>query len=546
MTHMTTAEATVESLLRAGIDTVYALPGVHNDPLFDALFARADRIRVLHPRHEQAAGYMALGAALATGKPQVFAVVPGPGLLNAAAALLTAYGLGAPVLALVGQIAADAIDRGYGHLHELPDQLGLLRHMTKHAARIRAPGEAPALVDEALRIARSGRRQPVALECAIDVWAEAGPVDFLPPQPPAVPMPDAGALDQAAELLARAERPLIFAGGGALDAGPALLALAERLSAPVVTFRRGRGVIPTGHPLAASFPVGHRLWREADLVLAVGSRLHWPLFWWGSDENLKLVRIDIDPEEMFRLRRPDCAVLADAGDALRGLLDRLPDEPRAPRPEIAAHQAWFTERLRTLEPQMGFLNAIRAALPADGILVEDVTQIGFAGRLAFPVERSRLYLSPGYQDNLGWAYGTALGAKAACPDQAVVAICGDGGFMYQVGELATAMRHRLAVVAIVFDDGAFGNVRRIQAEKYGNRLIACDLHNPDFVRLAESFGMAAYRAVSPAELQDALTHALAANVPALIHVPVGVMPSPWDMILMPRVRGHESWRRSLP
>jgi acetolactate synthase-1/2/3 large subunit len=547
MPRMTVGEAVVESLIRLGIDAVYALPGVHNDPLFDALHGAADRIRTIHTRHEQAAGYMALGAALATARPQAFSVVPGPGILNAGAALLNAYGLGAPVLALVGQIPAAAIDRGWGHLHELPDQLGLLRHITKHAARIGDPADAAAKVMKAVAIATSGRQRPVALECAIDVWGRTGEVAFPPltalPQPPL----DADAIAQAAAILERAERPIIVAGGGALDAGAELLALAEALQTPVVTYRRARGVIPTAHPLAVSLPVGHRLWPEADAVLAVGTRLHYQQAWWGTDPHIKVVRIDTDPEQMDRFRRPDCAIVADAAPALRALLAALRVRQRPERGDVAAHQAWFAEELAKLQPQMGFLDAIRTALPADGIVVEDVTQLGFVGRLAFPVAAPRLYLSAGYQDNLGWAYGTALGVKAALPRRAVVALTGDGGFMYQASELATAIHHKLAVVALVFDDGAFGNVRRIQERYYGNRLIACDLSNPDFVRLAESYGMAAFRAADPDELRRALDRALALDAPALIHVPVGPMPDPWPLIMRPRVRGFEdAWRRNLP
>jgi acetolactate synthase-1/2/3 large subunit len=196
---------------------------------------------------------------------------------------------------------------------------------------------------------------------------------------------------------------------------------------------------------------------------------------------------------------------------------------------------------------MSFLRAIRAALPQDGIYVEEVTQMGFASRLAFPVPAPRTFLSPGYQDTLGWGYGTALGAQAAAPGHKVVLATGDGGFMYQAAELATAMHHRLPVVVVVFDDGAFGNVRRIQQQQYGNRLIACDLTNPDFVRFAESFGMAAFRADTPEQLAQALRDAFALNAPALVHVKVGAMPSPWDMILLPRVRGFaDSWRPTLP
>ncbi len=533
---MTTGDAVVETLIRHGIDTLYALPGIHTDALFDAAARNAGQMRVLHPRHEQTSAYMALGAALATGAPQVFAAVPGPGILNTAAALLCAYGMDAPVLALAGQIPSFAIDRGHGYLHELPDQLGLLRHMTKFAARIRAPGEAPGLVAAALSAATSGRRRPAALECGIDTWAATGPALPADPIPPAPPVIDTAAVDRAAALLSKAERPLIVAGGGALGAAPELRALAERLGAPVMTFRRGRGVIPTAHPLAVSLTEGHRLWAEADLVLGVGTRLLRPLADWGTDPAMQIIRIDADPEEPARMQTPAVALLGDAAPLLAALLAALPAAARPAR-ALAPLRAWFAERLGRLAPQLGFLRAIRSALPEDGILVEDVTQLAFVARLSWEVSAPRRYLSPGYQDALGWGYGTALGAQAAAPDRAVVALCGDGGFLYQANEIATAMRHQLPVVAVVMDDAAFGNVRRIQQLAYGNRVIASDLTNPDFVRFAESFGARAWRAETPAALETALRQALDARAPGLIHVPVGAFPSPWDMIALPRVRG---------
>ena len=523
MPRMTTAEAVLETLLQHGIDTLYALPGVHNDHLFDAAHRAGGRLRVIHTRHEQTAAYMALGAALATGKPQAFSVVPGPGLLNASAALLTAYGMGAPVIALVGQIPSFAIDQGHGHLHEIHDQLGLLRHITRHAARIRTPHEAPARVAEAISIATTGRKGPVALECAIDVWGTEGAVEFPAVVPPAPPPVDSAAIRRAAEILGKAERPLIVAGGGALDAGPEVQAVAEALQAPVTSFRRGRGVIPTTHPLAMSFTEGHALWKDADAVLAIGTRLYWQQSVWGVDDKLPIVRLDIDPEEINRFRHPACALAGDAATELRALLAELPahNHARQRDAEFTSVRAAFAERLRRLEPQMGFLRAIRAALPEDGIYVEEVTQVGFATRLAFPVPAPRTFLSPGYQDPLGWGYGTALGVQAAAPGRKVVLATGDGGFMYQAGELATAMRHKLPLVVVVFDDGAFGNVRRIQQQQFGNRLIACDLTNPDFVRFAESFGMAAFRADTPERLEQALRQAFALNAPALVHVKVG-------------------------
>lgn len=540
MPRLSTAEATVETLLRHGLDTVYALPGLHQDPLFDAFYHAADRLRVIHPRHEQTAAYMALGAALATGKPQAFGVVPGPGLLNAGAAMLTAYGMNAPVIGLIGQIPQADIDRGHGHLHEIHDQLGLMRHITKWAERIRGPQEAPTLVSQAIWQATSGRPRPVALECALDTWARRGEV-ALPDAP--LPLPpqvvDDEAIEAAAKILGNAERPILVLGGGALDAGTEVIHIAEMLEAPVSSYRRGRGVVPSSHRLAVDMPVGHRLWKDADAVLAVGTRFFIQNGNWGIDDKLKVVRIDIDPDEPDRFRKPDVALVGDAAHQLRALIAALARHNRK-RPsradELSGHRAWLAERLSRLEPQVSFLKAIRNALPEDGIFVDEVSQMGFAARVAFPVEKPRTFLSPGYQDNLGWGFGTALGAKAAMPDRKVLAIAGDGGFMYQVGELATAARHNLAVVVVVFDNGAFGNVKRIQQERYGNRLIASDLQNPDFAKLADSFGIAAFKAIDAKQLEDALHKAFALNAPALVWVPHGDVPSPWDLIMMPRVR----------
>jgi acetolactate synthase-1/2/3 large subunit len=541
MPRLSTAEATVETLLRHGLDTVYALPGLHNDPLFDAFYHAADRLRVIHPRHEQTAAYMALGAALVTGRPQAFAVVPGPGMLNAGAALLTAYGMNAPVIGLIGQIPQADIDRGHGHLHEIHDQLGMMRHITKWAERIRSPQEAPTLVSQAIWQATSGRPRPVALECALDTWAKRADVT-LPDSPLPLPMEaiDDAAITAAAKLLGAAERPIIVVGGGALDASAEVIALAELLEAPVSSYRRGRGVIPSSHRLAVDMPVGHRLWKDADAVLAIGTRFFIQNGSWGIDKNLKVVRLDIDPDEPDRFRKPDVALVGDAAAQLRALIAALPKHNRARTSraeELKGHRAWLAERLSRLEPQVGFLKAIRTALPEDGIFVDEVSQMGFASRVAFPIEKPRTYLSPGYQDNLGWGFGTALGAKAAMPDRKVLAIAGDGGFMYQVGELATAARHNIAIVVVVFDNGAFGNVKRIQQQHYGNRLIASDLQNPDFSKLADSFGIASFKATDPKQLEAALHKAFALNAPALVWVPHGDVPSPWDMIMMPKVRG---------
>jgi acetolactate synthase I/II/III large subunit len=538
---MSTAEAAVAALVAHKLDTVYALPGVHNDHFFDALQRAGDSLRVVHSRHEQGAAYMALGAALATGRPQTYAVVPGPGLLNSGAALLTAYSMNAPVLALIGQIAAGAIGRGLGHLHEIRDQAGIISRLVDHCARIDAPGEAAAKVARAIRAMREGRPGPAALECAIDVWGERGRVAAIAqPLPARAPRIDDDAVRKAAKLLAKAKRVLIVAGGGAQDASPEVTLLSSMLQAPVLGYRRGRGVLDSRDPFSVTLPLGRELWGEADAVLAVGSRLLYALTQWGVDKDLQIVRVDADKDAPSRLHRPKAALIGDAAPVLRKLIDELAlTNPRraSRREEMLARQAKLRQRLRVLGPQLAFLDAIRAELPEDGIYVDEVTQIGFVARIAMPVYKPRTFLSPGYQDNLGWGYATALGAQHARRDVPVVSINGDGGFLYTGNELATAMRHRIPLVAIVFADGAFGNVRRIQEERFGNRLIACDLANPDFVKYAESFGAVGLRARTPDELKDALRTAFARREPALIEVPVGPLPSPWEFIHMPRVRG---------
>jgi acetolactate synthase I/II/III large subunit len=538
---MTAAEAVVATLIAHGLDTVYALPGVQNDHLFDALFKFSDRLRTVHTRHEQGAAYMALGAALATGKPQAYAVVPGPGLLNSAAALLTAYSMNAPVLGLIGQIPDADIGRGLGHLHEIRDQAGIIARLVDHAALIRKPEQASRATALAMRAMRSGRPGPAVLQCPIDIWGKSAPVAVREPLPIPAQQIDAAAIRKAAKLLGAAKRPMIVCGGGAQDAAEEVTALSALLQAPVLGYRRGRGVLDSRNPLSVTLPLGRDLWGEADVVLAVGTRLLMQLRQWGVDRDLAIVRIDADPAEHNRLQRPKVALTGDAKPILQNLLAALPahnGKRTSRQAEMQARQAAWRQRLDKLAPQIAFLEAIRAELPEDGIFVDEVTQVGFAARLAFPVYKPRTFLSPGYQDNLGWGFATALGAQHARPDVPVLAISGDGGFMFTANEMATAMRHGIPLVTVVFNDGAFGNVRRIQQESYGNRLVGSDLANPDFVAFGKSFGAEAARAKNPQELREALRRAFAHREgPTLIEVPVGAMPSPWEFIQMGRVRG---------
>jgi len=324
MQTLTTAQAVVSMLELNGIDTLFCLPGVQNDSFFDALYDRTNVIRPVHTRHEQACAYMALGYAMASGKPSAYVVVPGPGFLNTTAALSTAYAANAPVLALTGQIQQAMIGRNVGLLHELPDQLGIMRGLTKWADRITAPNEAPGLVNEAFRRMLSGRRRPVALECAMDTWGRKAPV-VLPSTPAQTdPCPvDDDAVERATKLLGAAERPLIVVGGGALGAGEHVIRIAELLEAPVMTGRMGQGVIDGRHRLSVTAPAGYRFWSEADVVLAVGTRLQPQQMIWGIDDDLKVIRIDIDGEEIDRQRRPEIGIIGDATATLKALANRL-------------------------------------------------------------------------------------------------------------------------------------------------------------------------------------------------------------------------------
>jgi acetolactate synthase-1/2/3 large subunit len=539
---MSGGDAVIRSIIGHGISSIYCLPGVQSDHLFNAMFDAGEALSVVHTRHEQGAAYMALGAALATGRPSVFSVVPGPGFLNSTAALATAYSTGARVLALIGQIPSRAIGKGHGLLHEIPDQIGILRNLTKWADRILRPQDAPAMVERAFRELATGRPRPIGLEVPPDMLAAKADVDLgVQHEAAADPVLDDDAIAQAADLLAKAALPVIFVGGGANDAAAQVRSLAEHLTAPVVAYRRGKGVLDERNPLSHVLPGGHMLWAKADVILAIGTRLQLPISAWGIDEGLSVIKIDIDPDEMERLHKPAIALTGDAAAVIERLIAHLGNRPGKSPERLTLSEAvkkQIAADLAVLGPQLAYLRAIRDVLPDDGVVVDDLTQVGYAARSGYETRKARTYIAAGYQGTLGWSVPTALGAKHALGKVPVVSFAGDGGFMFNVQELATAVRHRIPVVFLVFDDGAYGNVRNMQKSLHGNRLIGSDLANPDFVRLAESFGIAGYRLQEPEALRRTLERALAAEEPALIEIPCGEMPSPWQFIDMPKVRGR--------
>jgi acetolactate synthase-1/2/3 large subunit len=532
----------VDALIRAGLCNIYCLPGIQNDALFNSFFDRRDEICVIHTRHEQGAAYMALGAALATGKPSVYSVVPGPGFLNTTAALATAYGAGAPVLCLTGQIPSGAIGKGFGFLHELPDQLGIIERLTKFAAHIETPEALPKMMAATVAALCSGRPRPVGVEIPMDILAAKTAVnEIVAPLPEAPHLVDEEAILLASSMLRKAERPLIFVGGGAQGASSELRTLAENLGAPVISYRMGKGSIDGRHPLSQNLPAGHRLWKDCDVVLAVGTRLQIPLTQWGVDDKLRIIKVDVDDAEMKKGRPLDLAIVGDAAATLRRLNDyiRRPVPERDARIQASARlKSEVAASVAILEPQLSYLRAIRDVLPDDGVLVDESTQVGYVSRIAYDAHMPRTYLSSGYQGTLGWGFPTALGAKHALADTPVISITGDGGFMFGMPELSTAVRHSISLVTVVFNDNSFGNVKRMQAELYGGRIIASDLSNPNFVGLANSFGVEASVAKDPGELRSALDAAFLRGGPHLIEVPSAQMPEPRPYLNLPRFRGR--------
>jgi acetolactate synthase-1/2/3 large subunit len=531
---MTGGEAIVDSLLRHGIDTVFGLPGVQTYGLFDAFALASNRLRLINARHEQTTAYMALGYACATGRPSAYAVVPGPGVLNTTAALATAWGVNAPVLCLTGQVPSAMIGRGRGQLHELPDQLATLRTLLKWAERIDHPSEASYMVARAFQEMLSGRRGPVALEMPWDQFSASAEVASQEPlKPHPNPIPDPEKIAALAKLLDGAKAPMLWVGGGALHAADEIRALAERIGAPVVSFRGGRGIIDDRHELGLTIAAGYRLWPETDLLVGFGTRLEVPTLRWGAmPAGLKIARIDIDPVEMSRLR-VNLGIVADTVDALHALTPAVtPRSDATCAAVIARAKAESSADIQQVQPQMSFLEAIREVLPENGILCDEMTQVGYVSWFGFPFHTPRTLITSGFSGTLGAGFPTALGVKVAMPDRPVVAVTGDGGFLFGGAELATAVQYGINLVTVLFNNSAYGNVLRDQHRLYEGRDSGSKLRNPDFQTFARAFGVPSWRVTDAGGLRGALTEALATNSPTLIEVMTDITQeyAPWKFI----------------
>ena len=529
----------MKSLVGEGVEVVFGIPGIQ---IYGIIAALRDepRIHMVTTRHEQAATYLADGYARASGRPGVALVVPGVGLYNAAAGLTNAYSRSSPVLLIAGQIPRGAIGKNLGAVHEVMDQAGTVRSVTKWQRRVLRPRDVPDAVFEAFRQMRTGRPRPVLIEMPPEAGVEREEVELRNPARISRIVPSPDQLREAAGVIARSSTPLIFAGGGVArsDGEKSLVKIAEATNIPVVTSSGGKGTIPDSHPLSYGScfsPRGERqemnqlyeVMQAADVVIGIGAR-----FSLGNPagESSMLVNINVDDSELTRVQSNTIPLHGDAKATIEAMLPYLTEGDAGNRPSpveaVAAARrliAYYDIRLK--EPQYPVLEAMQRGTPEDAFIVWDVTQLGYYARTHWRVNHPKTYIDSGYSFNLGYAFPTALGAKVAKPDRPVVCMAGDGGFMFNSSELATAVKYGINVTTVLFRNDSYGNVARDLNEAFGGAY-ETDLHNPDFVKFAESFGAVGMRADDPMELEELIPVALERQAPVVIDVPLGEMQIP--------------------
>jgi acetolactate synthase-1/2/3 large subunit len=534
----TGGEWVVAALAAEGVRHVFGIPGIHNLPIYDALLGQSAVAHVL-ARHEQGAGFMADGYARASGRPGVVVVTTGPGATNALTPLVEAYAGSQPVLLLMSDVPSGLVGKGVGALHEVPNQIDCFRPVCRWAEALGAAEEIPGAVQGAFHLFRTGRPGPIALSIPTDFLGAPVSARLTAPGAGRRPPCDPGLLEEAAARLAQARRPALVAGGGviAADAGAELVALARRLDAPVVTTVMGRGAIAETDPLWLGVLPNARATKAAleaaDVILAVGCRFahrstRGLLLQLGFRPDQTLIQVDLDPRVIGLMQAPALGIVGDARDALAGLLGTLPASgARAEWDWAALADARAARPARYTAEIDGLIRALREALPPEAIAVGDQTGLNYWMEWFFPVLAPRTFLYPVGSATLGYAVPAALGAQIACPERPVVAVVGDGGFLFSVGELATAVKYRLPVVFVVLNDQDFGAIRYLQRRLYG-RTGEHALTGPDLPALARAFGLAADRAADPPALARALEAALGRRGPALIEVPMAVEP-PWEL-----------------
>ena len=512
----------VECLEALGAETAFGLPGIHALAIWDGL--RESRLRYLGFRTELNAGFAADGYARASGKPAPLLLSTGPGALNSLTALMEAASAHVPVVAIASQIPSELIGRGRGYLHELRDQRASFAPLVKWTGRAERAADLPDLLAEAWRQALTPPSGPVFVEIPVDVLTgEAGvePVDELDWEAAASTVPG---VEEAVRVIAAAERPVLWAGGGVSRSGawPELAALAERVQAPVATSYMGKGTFPEDHPLAAGSAADEAAFKElvegADVLVCIGTELGAETTGqYSLSPGGQIVQIDAAAERIGSTY-PALGLVGDAKAVLGAILERLPAREPDGQAERAATEVrdrigrGLDEQRRELE--RGLLETIREALPRDAVHAWDMTILAYWAGAHFPALSPRRFLYPLGSGTLGYAWPAALGAKAALPDAPVLAVAGDGGFLYNVAELASARQNHLGATLLLVDDGGYGILREYQRDSFGETF-AVDLVQPEFVELAEAFGVPV-RSTAPETLGEDLAWALAEEGPAVV------------------------------
>ncbi len=533
---LTVSHYIVETLRLAGIDAVFGLPGVHILSLWNALCDSP--LRYVGFRHEQAAAHAADGYGRVTGKPGVVLLSTGPGALNALSALGEAYASSSPLLAITSAIPTQFYGKGKGYLHEIKDLGPAFEAVTRFTGRPMTVDEVPSMVHSAIVAATGGRPGPALLEIPTDLLDADVDEDPRAPDIIASP-PNAAQVDEAVRLLQLAARPVIWAGGGVLRsrASAELTSVAEKLGAPVVTTFMGKGALPENHALSMGTVVRQpelvELLRNADLMLAVGTRFSGMATGnWKLELPSQLIHIDIDPAELGRNYPVRLGIAADArltlAEIAKGLIPAAEWKVRGIQEAGAIRKASLGRAQEEGPREMSFLKAIREALGPEVVTTQDMTIPSYWSAPFFEVTAPRTFLYPYGYASLGFSFPAAIGVAAANPDLPVVAICGDGGFQYHLRELATVAENQMRVIVVVFNDKSWGVLKAFSKARYGTSF-GMDIAGPDFVKLAEAYGVPATSVAEPDELGAALTASLQRPGPSLIEVPgAWKLPPPAD------------------
>lgn len=538
MAFMSGAKALVETFLRCGVDTLFGVPGAHTLAIYDELIDHPE-IRHILARHESTATFMADSYWRASGKEGIVITTTGPGAANTIAPLIEAYNCSSPVLIISSQIESGLIDKGKGGVHEIGGQLKFFEPVTKYAARVSRVEELGEIIGQAVAAMRSGRPRPCFVEIPTDFLAAKADIPIVDVPPRARPAADPELVRRAALMLAEASDPLILAGGGVIssEATPELATLAGMLQCPVLTTVNGKGAIADDHPLSLG-SLGNEaetaeFLKGSDLALVAGARLSYiSTERWTLPLPSRIIQIDIDPSEIGKNYPALLGLVGDAKLTLGGIIEQL----SRLAPDRRVSKAAVVERLRKFvynglkergSTEVEALEAIRDAMGRNATAAFDLTILSFWARFYFKVYEPRDFIFPTGSSTIGFGVPAAIGAKIARPERAVVAVCGDGGFIFSSQEFGTAMQYGLNIPFVVFNDSKYGLLEWLQKKVYG-RANQIELFQPDFLEFAASFGANAERVKTMGALRNSLKKALASDKPTLIEVQIPISP-PWAL-----------------